>query len=578
MNRLHISLLFSILMMLSNSISAQDTTQVTIRVIETSDIHGNLFPYDFINRKSWNASLANIDSYVKAQRDSLGNENVILLDNGDILQGQPTVYYYNFLDTASTHIVARMMNHMGYDAASVGNHDIEAGHAVYDRWFKQCDFPFIGANIINTATDEPYIKPYTIIERHGIKFAILGLTTPGIPAWLPENLWSGLRFDDMAETARKWVDIIHDTEKPDFVIGLFHSGVDSTRSAGPLTENASELIARNIPGFDLILCGHDHRRANKTFYNIANEQVSLLNPANNGILVAVATITFTLHDGKVINKQISTQLETISKYTPTAEFNEKFNKDKEIIEQFVSQPIGYNRNPLKTRDAYFGPSAFVDLIHTLQLSLSGAEISMAAPLSYDATIDEGEIKMSDMFNLYKYENMLYVMNLSGKEIKDYLEMSYDLWISTIKTPEDHLLRLTENSNGILKFENPTFNFDSAAGIIYTVDATKEKGQRISISSMSDGTSFDPERIYRVAINSYRGNGGGNLLTQGAGILADELTKRITWATDIDLRFHLMNLIKKSGTIEAKPLNHWKFIPQDIVAPAIQRDRKILFGE
>ena len=112
MNRLHISILFSILMMLSNSISAQDTTQVTIRVIETSDIHGNLFPYDFINRKSWNASLANIDSYVKAQRDSLGNENVILLDNGDILQGQPTVYYYNFLDTASTHIVARMMNHM----------------------------------------------------------------------------------------------------------------------------------------------------------------------------------------------------------------------------------------------------------------------------------------------------------------------------------------------------------------------------------------------------------------------------------------------------------------------------------
>lgn len=169
-------------------------------------MHGNFFPYDFIRLAPSGGSLARVASRVKALRDSLGSDRVILLDNGDILQGQPTAYYYNFIDTASTHIAAGMLKFIGYDAETIGNHDVETGHAVYDRYRTELgDIPLLAANVIDVKSGDPYFTPYTVIRRDGIKIAVLGLLTPAIPAWLPENLWAGLQFEDMVESASKWV-------------------------------------------------------------------------------------------------------------------------------------------------------------------------------------------------------------------------------------------------------------------------------------------------------------------------------------------------------------------------------------
>ena len=154
--------------------AADNVKEVEIKIIETSDVHGNFFPYNFIERKEWNGSLARVYSYVKEQRKLYG-DNCILVDNGDILQGQPTAYYYNFIDTVSTHVVAEIQNFMGYAVGNMGNHDVETGHAVYDRWIKQCKFPVLGANIVDNATGKPYLKPYEIINRDGVKIAILGM-------------------------------------------------------------------------------------------------------------------------------------------------------------------------------------------------------------------------------------------------------------------------------------------------------------------------------------------------------------------------------------------------------------------
>ena len=190
--------------------------------------------------------------------------------------------------------------------------------------------------------------------------------------------------------------------------------------------------------------------------------------------------------------------------------------------------------------------------------------------------------MSDMFNLYKYENMLYVMNLTGKEIKDYLEYSYSIWTKQMTGPDDHLLLLKENSNKDDKsrdmFLKPSYNFDSAAGIIYTVDVSKPYGKKINIQSLADGSPFDMARTYRVAVNSYRGNGGGELLTKGAGIPQEELTKRIVFSTDKDLRYYLMEYIEKQGTLSPKALNQWHFIPEEWVKPATARDYDLLFKQ
>ena len=572
--------IWCLLLLSSTCLFAQDK-EVELKVLQTSDVHGNFFPYCFITKQPKSGGLSRVHSLVKEERDIHG-DNLILLDNGDILQGQPSVYYYNYIDTVAQHLCSEMLNYIGYDAGNMGNHDIEVGHPVYDRWIEQCNFPLLGANIVNVTTNEPYLTPYKVFEKDGVKVAVLGMLTPAIPVWLPENLWCGLRFEDMEETARKWIPIIQEKESPDVIIGLFHAGQSAIKLSDKYNENASIDVATNVPGFDVVLIGHDHVAENKKIVNVNGDSVLIINPSSDANLVGDITIKATLKDGKVVDKSIDGKLIDTNQYPISEEFTEKFSPQFANVQEFVSKKIGTFTTDISTRPAYFGSSAFVDLIHSLQLDISGADISFAAPLSLDAYIDKGDIYVSDMFNFYKYENMLYVMELSGQEIKDFLEESYYLWTNQMKSPKDHLLSFKGDDdttkNRSYKLRNMSFNFDSAAGIIYTVDVTKPKGEKINIISMADNTPFDLSKTYKVALNSYRGNGGGELLTKGAGIPQDQLKDRIVSSTDKDLRYYLMQYIEQQGTIAPKAMNQWKFIPEGWTTNAAKRDYKKLFGD
>lgn len=573
-----IGFIYGLLFCLVLSVAAQEKV-VKLKIVETSDVHGNYYPYNFITRHEWKGSLARIYSFVQKEREQY-KENLILLDNGDILQGQPTAYYYNYIDTVSPHLCSEMMNFMKYDAGNMGNHDVETGRAVFDRWIATCDFPVLGANIIDMSTGKPHLASYKVLERDGVKIVVLGMITPAIPAWLSENLWKGLRFDDMEETARKWMKIIREKENPDLVIGLFHAGQEAFKMSGKYNENASLNVAKNVPGFDIVLMGHDHARECKKVMNVAGDSVLIIDPASNGIVLSNVDVTLKLKDGKVQSKDIKGELTETEAYGISEDFMKRFAPQYETAQKFVSKKIGTFTESISTHPAFFGPSAFIDLIHTLQLDITGADISFAAPLSFDAEIKKGDVFVSDMFNLYKYENMLYVMTLSGKEIKDFLEMSYYMWTNQMKSPEDHLLwfkkKPREGAEDRASFQNFSFNFDSASGIIYTVDVTKPQGEKITITSMADGSPFRMDKIYKVALNSYRGNGGGELLTKGSGIPQEDLKDRIIFSTDKDLRFYLMNYIEKKGTMNPKALNQWKFVPEKWTVPAAQRDSVYLF--
>lgn len=554
---------------------------VKLKIVETSDVHGNFYPYDFVRRQPSAGSLARVYTWVQQERRRFG-DNLILLDNGDILQGQPSAYYYNYIDTVSPHLTAEMLNFMAYDAGNMGNHDIETGRAVFDRWTGDCRFPVLGANILDTATGKTHLKPYVVLEREGVKIAVLGMITPAIPMWLSENLWPGLRFEDMETAARKWIPFIREQEKPDVIIGLFHAGKNAVWMGGKYRDNASVEVASRVPGFDVVLAGHDHARTCFKVANEAGDSVLVVNPANNAVTVGDVEITLTLRGGKVTDKLVEGRLTDVGALEPSPEFMQHFAGQYDAIQAFVSKKIGRFTQPISTRPAYFGPSAFVDLIHRLQLEIGKAEISLAAPLSFDARIEAGDIYVSDMFNLYKYENMLYTMSLSGKEIRGALEMSYALWTNQMHSPGDPLLLLRESSvSGAEErtfFQHPSYNFDSAAGIIYTVDVTRPAGQKVTILSMADGTPFDENRMYKVAVNSYRGNGGGELLTKGAGISQEELKSRILFSTDKDLRYYLMQYIEQRQIVTPRSLDQWKFIPANWVKPAAERDYKKLFGE
>ena len=558
-------------LMSMTTLMAKSPKTVTLRIVETSDVHGAFFPYNFTERRDMSGTMARVSSYIKRQRKEMGNR-LILLENGDILQGQPTCYYTNFVATDKPNIAAEVVNYLKYDAQTFGNHDVEVGHKVYDKWIKELDCPTLGANIINTETDKPYVDPYLIIEREGVRVAILGMLTPAIPNWLHQNLWTGMRFDEMVSCAKRWVKILREQEKADVVIGLFHSGWDGGIVTDEYDEDATQKVAEQVEGLDVIFFGHDHRERNTTVKNVL-----CLDPSCNAQKVAVATLQ--VRGGKVISKK--GELVDVTKEPLDEDFMRHFQPRIDEVKAFVERKIGLFNDNMLSRDAFFGPAAFVDLIHQLQLEHTGADVSFTAPLTFNSEIKAGPVYQSDMFKLYRFENGIYVVRMTGKEIRNFLEMSYDQWVNTMTSPDDHIMLLAPKvagDNQRENFKNFTFNFDSAAGIDYVVDVTKPNGQKVHILQFSDGRPFDENAWYRVAMNSYRGNGGGELLVRGAGIPLDSIPQRIEYQSERDQRHYLTEKIEREGSITPKALNNWRFIPEAWALPAIERDRKLIFGE
>jgi 2',3'-cyclic-nucleotide 2'-phosphodiesterase/3'-nucleotidase len=567
--------------------------QMTLKIIETTDVHGSIFPYDFIDGKTTTQSLAHVYTYVKQQRAS--GTPVILLDAGDILQGQPITNYYNYVKDPSKddHIIADVMNFMKYDAGVVGNHDIEPGPAVYlPLKNKQFQFPWLSANTVDEKTGISAFQPYANIYRNGVKVTVLGLTTPKIPAWLPESVWKGYRFLDMIKTARLWVDYIRKHEQPDVLVGLFHAGFDytynGTKAWTPKNENASQLIAQEIPYFDAIFYGHDHRNKSQKINGVL--MMAGKNAARS-IAVATVSLKWDFNKGRY---DVSTSGEVVSPqdYQADQELLNHFNDQFQEVKQWVSEEVGTNSETISSRDAMFGDSAFNDIIHELQFDVAknvigqAADISFAAPLQFDKTIKQGPIYVRDMYKLYKYENWLYLMKLTGKEVKDHLEYSYANWTNQMKDENDHLLNFVsyDETTGDFKLKTRYYNYDTAAGIVYTVDLTKPMGEKVTILGMDAdldglvdyGSEFSLDKTYLAAVNSYRGGGGGGHLTSGAGIAKAQLEGRKVGMTARDLRFYLQEEIMKKGSISPRKINNWKFIPAGWADNGKAKDYPIIY--
>lgn len=588
MNKIYILLISTLLS--AATIEAKNSKTVKIKVVETSDVHGHFFPYDFMEKKPIRGTLTRANSYIKQQRKKYGDDHFLLIDNGDILQGQPCVYWSNYVMPENENIAASVINYMKYDAETVGNHDIEPGHKVYDKWIREVRCPLLGANIVkeeykNAAARPEHIytglKPYSVHYKDGVKIVVIGMLTPAIPNWLNKSIWKGLEFEEMTACAKKWIKYVKDNENPDLIFGLFHSGLNGGIKTDEYEENATESVAREVPGFDVIFFGHDHQVHNMFITNKAGEKVLCIDPSCYVANVAEAEITLTYKDGKLSKKQIKGNIVNVLDEKIDKKMLAHFQPTIDEVKDYVNQRIGYFKHPIYTRESFFGNSAFTDLIHNLQMSISKADISFNAPLAFNTTIDAGEVTQADMFKLYRFENLLFVLRMTGEEVRKHLEFSYDMWTNTMTSPSDHALRLNDDSKEDQQrtgFQYYTFNFDSACGIDYLVDLTKPDGQKVKILRMSNGEPFDEKKWYKVVMNSYRANGGGELLTRGAGIPQDSLESRVLFHTDLDQRHYLTEKIKRLGTIDPQKNNNWKFIPEAWVKPALERDRKQLFGK
>lgn len=554
--------------------------EYAFELLTTNDVHGTYFDSTYTSAKT-RKSLMAVAWSVDSVRAAAGKENVILVDAGDFLQGDNAAYYFNYVDTTQTHLYTRMAAYMGYDAIAVGNHDIETGHPVYDRIareMKAAGIPFLAGNARKDNDGSPYFPEYTVLKRHGLKIAILGFTNPNMKNWLAESVWRGITFESLIPRVQQTVDAVRAKEKPQVIIVAVHSGTGREGEAS-LESQGMDLL-HSLEGVDFLVCSHDHRP-----YVVSRGNTALINSGSHCRFMGHGHIRLTVKGGKVVARETEAELIPIDKFKVDTVMEKLFHPDYEAVKAFTLKEVGELKAELRTRDGYAGMCDYLNLVHTLCLGCSPAQISFAAPLTYNGTVPAGVLVYNDLFTIYPFENQLYVVKMTGREIHDYLEYSYDQWINTVSRPGEHILKITPRHDSRTgqqgwSFVNRSYNFDSAAGINYTVDVTKPSGSRVDIASMAGGQPFDPEKTYFVAMTSYRASGGGGIL-RAIGIDTDKITDRVVEYYP-EIRNILYNYLLEHGSIDPAVIGdparigRWRFVPEGLAAKGIAADMQLLF--
>ncbi|MBQ6957572.1 MAG: bifunctional metallophosphatase/5'-nucleotidase [Bacteroidales bacterium] len=517
----------------------------TVSVCSTTDVHGAYFDSSYVDNLAAKTSLANVSSYLKELRAS--GVQPVLIDVGDNLQGDNAAYYFNYVADKEAHVYPRIVSYLGYDAVVVGNHDIETGHDVYDRIRSELTVPYLAANAAfdrdengkadmdedpkNKAVQDAYFLPYCVVDRGGVKVAIIGMTNGNMKSWLSDSAWHGMDFQVISDIAQDLVDHVIAKEKPQLVVLAVHSG---TGSEQPDRENEALYLASSLHGVDLVLNGHDHRPLAREVEN-PEGSVVLLDAGTKAVVVGQADFTLTVKNGKVISKAVDYKLVPMDKYPVDPDYVAAFKADFQAVKDFANRPIGQLSEDIFLADALDGPSSYINLVQTVQLASTGADISFAAPLTSSGVVPKGVIEFQDLVSIYKFENQLYVVEMTGQQIKDYLEYSYDNWV---------------NKKG------PSYNWDSADGILYEVSKSAPAGERVRIQSLSDGKPFELDKTYKVAMTSYRASGGGDLLRNGAKVDPAQLVivDRLK-----DIRSLIGDYITKRGEIAPSVATNWKFV-------------------
>lgn len=546
----------------------------TLHIVTTGDVHGSWFDRPYVEGQASRTSLMSVKHYVDSLRSAAGPENLLLLDAGDCLQGDNAAYYYNYVRTDVPHLFPRLVEYMGYDAVVVGNHDIETGHAVYDRvasQLAQAGIPWLGGNALRTADGKPYFPVWKIFERAGMKVAVLGFTNPNMKAWLSEPLWRGMDFVSLIPLVQEAVDEVRATQKPDVTVVAVHSGTGT--GDGSALENQGLDLLNSLSGVDVLVCAHDHRP-----YVAEKDGCVLVNGGARAGNVGHVTVT------SGASRRVHAETVRMSKTLVDTQMRKEFEAEFEEVKAFTNRKVGHMSMELRTRDAYRGMSDYINLVHTVQIGVPEAQISFAAPLTYDGTVKAGDVIYNDMFTIYPYENQLFVLKLTGAEIRNYLEYSYDTWI---QTPGRHVLKIVDSPDartGARKwsFTGRPYNFDSAAGLVYTVDVTKPYGKRVKIASLADGSAFDESAWFNVAMTSYRANGGGNILFKGAGLSKEEADRRVV-ARYPEIRDMVYDFISRHKEItpalvgDPSVTGEWHFVPEKKVSRLMDADMELIFG-
>ncbi|MER6209141.1 bifunctional metallophosphatase/5'-nucleotidase [Streptomyces sp. NPDC001073] len=497
-------------------------------ILGTTDLHSHVFDWDYYSDKAYSDSkgnsvgVARVATLIKEQRKAKGEGRVLLVDAGDIIQGTSLGYYFARVDpitSGAKHPMATAMNHMRYDAAALGNHEFNYGIDTLRKFEQQCRFPLLGANALDAKTLRPAFAPYTVkhIRVPGapdIKVGILGLTNPGIALWDKDNVSGKMVFPGLVEQAKKYVPRLR-ALGCDVVFLTDHSGLDGSSSYGdelPYVENASNLVAEQVPGIDAILVGHTHVEVPS--YTVKNEKtgadVLLSEPYCWGYRLSVFDFELELVRGqwKITSKTAQTLNPNTVDEDP--EIRKLLEADHELVVKYVNTAVGTCTEDLSAAESCWKDVPIMDFIQQVQMDsvkagLSAADaalplISVAAPFSRTADIPEGAVTIKDIAGLYIYDNTLYGKKLTGAQLKDYLEYAAKYYHQVPAGTKVDTATLT-NANSFWDYM-----YDVAAGVSYDIDIAQAEGSRIK-NLTYNGTSVTDDQVFVVAVNNYRANGG-----------------------------------------------------------------------
>ncbi|KQW10180.1 5'-nucleotidase C-terminal domain-containing protein [Streptomyces sp. Root369] len=518
-------------------------------VLGTTDLHSHVFDWDYYLDKAYSDSkgnsvgVARVATLIKQQRAAKGEEHVLLVDAGDIIQGTSLAYYFARVQPitdkgAPKHPMAVAMNYMRYDAAALGNHEFNYGIEVLRKFESQCRFPLLGANALDAKTLKPAFQPYTVKRicvpgAPDIKVGILGLTNPGIALWDKDNVSGKMVFPGLVEQAKKYVPRLR-ALGCDVVFLTDHSGLDGSSSYGdelPYVENASNLVAQQVPGIDAILVGHTHVEVPS--YTVKNEEtgedVLLSEPYCWGYRLSVFDFELELVRGqwKVTKKTAQTLNPNTVDEDP--EIKKLLEADHDLVVKYVNTPVGTCTEDLSAADSCWKDVPIMDFIHQVQMDtvkagLSTADaalplISVAAPFSRTADIPAGSVTIKDIAGLYIYDNTLYGKKLTGAQLKDYLEYAAKYYHQVPAGTAVDTSTLT-NANSFWDYM-----YDTAAGVSYDIDIAQAEGSRIKNLSYN-GTPVTDDQVFVVAVNNYRANGGSGYPHIAAADIAYSSTNEI----------------------------------------------------
>lgn len=512
-----------------------------IDVFATNDVHGALFSKDYEDGKPTHSSLSNVFAYVDSVRFANGKNNVLLFDCGDHLQGDNATYYYNYRDSSGkVHLVSRVFNFMDYDAVVVGNHDIEAGHENYDRLVSELDAPYLAANVVAVPDGNPYFDQWTVIEKGGLRIAVVGFTNPNVKSWVSPDKYEGMDFVPVEDMAQQIVDYVRKVEKPDLLFVAMHCGLGEQDVPG--IENNALYVASHIIGVDAVFAAHDHRCLATKVFN-GKDSIPVLEASSKAGYLSRLTVLVKKKGGRIVSKEFHPEYVRMSGRCPSERYDSIFRQDYETVNGFSNRVIGKMATDLELGYKRNSSSEYMSLLHYVQLSMADADVSITSPLVEKGVIEAGNIRFNDLFTLYRFENLLYVLKMSGNEIREFLEEAYEKRISGV---------------------GPKYNYDCAGGIDYIVSESAMKGERVKILSFADGRPFCMDEMYNVAMTSYRASGAGGLL-QAAGIDAGSIEERIV-AVYPEIRSLLGDFIEAEGVVF--PINYrnnskvgrWEIIP------------------